>query len=101
MRRFVMHRHQDASGVSGIGVVAQGIQFDDGTCALRWLTEHSSTAIYASAADVELIHGHGGRTELIWVDPVPAIEVQFTDTPPTLQIAGRRQEIIARLRAFE
>lgn len=68
MRRFELHRHEDVSGVSGIGVVAQGIRFDDDSCALRWLSQHASTAIYESTADIELIHGHGGLTLLVWID---------------------------------
>lgn len=68
VRRFQLERDEDASGVSGTGVVAQGVQFDDGSCAMRWLTATSSTAMYASAGDVETIHGHEGRTRLVWLD---------------------------------
>src|SRR4051794_16547249 len=35
--RFELHRDQDISGVSGVGVVAEGVAFTDGTVALRWL----------------------------------------------------------------
>lgn len=68
MRRFNLVRHEDESGVSGVGNVAQGIQFDDATCAMRWLTETPSTAFYASIVDLEEIHGHGGKTVVEWVD---------------------------------
>lgn len=68
MRRFELHRDEDPSGVSGIGVVAQGVRFDDGTCVLRWLSQHRSTALYASAKHIELIHGHQGRTRLVWLE---------------------------------
>ncbi len=101
MRRFELHRHQDASGVSGIGVVAQGVQFDDGTCAMRWLSDHRSTAVYESAEDVELIHGHHGMTRLVWVDPIPRIRIEFqpADNDEYLRALGRRQNIIRRLGA--
>lgn len=62
---FYLERDVDASGVSGTGRVAQGFVFEDGTCALRWLTEHRSTAVYASVADVEAIHGHNGSTRIV------------------------------------
>lgn len=75
MRRFQLYRHSDASGVSGVGVVAQGVVFDDGTAAMRWLTEHRSTAIYESVDDLVTIHGHGGSTEVVWLEPRPLIEV--------------------------
>ena len=70
MRRFNLVRNEDESGVSGTGVVAQGIQFDDGTCAMRWLTAKSSVAFYDSISDLESIHGHGGKTVVGWIDDV-------------------------------
>ena len=36
MRVFALIRDVDVSGVSGTGVVAEGVQFSDGTCVLRW-----------------------------------------------------------------
>ncbi len=70
MRRFNLVRNEDESGVSGTGIVAQGVQFDDGTCAMRWLTETASTAVYDSIGDLEKIHGHGGKTVIDWIDTV-------------------------------
>jgi hypothetical protein len=61
-------RTEDVSGISGVGVVAEGVQFSDGTCVLRWLTQHTSTAIYASMADLITIHGHNGATQVRWID---------------------------------
>lgn len=65
MSGFYLERDVDASGVSGTGRVAQGFVFKDGTCALRWLTEHRSTAVYASLAELEAIHGHNGSTRIV------------------------------------
>lgn len=65
MRTFELHRDTDETGVSGTGIVAEVVEFDDGTCALRWMTECRSTAVYASIGDVEKIHGHGGQTRLV------------------------------------
>ncbi|MEU6768551.1 hypothetical protein ABZ916_39335 [Streptomyces sp. NPDC046853] len=67
-RRFHLVRDVDETGTSGTGVVVEGLEFTDGTVALRWLTATTSTAIYASIADVETIHGHGGKTRVVWVD---------------------------------
>jgi hypothetical protein len=99
MRRFELHRDQDTSGVSGTGVVAQGIEFTDGTCALRWLSEHRSTALYDSTRDIELIHGHGGLTRLVWLDRLPRVlaKHQATGDEQYLRSPGRRQDIIRRL----
>lgn len=67
-RRFELHRDEDESGVSGTGLVASGVCWQDGTAALRWHTEYSSTAVYVSMADVRAIHGHGGKTRIVWID---------------------------------
>lgn len=69
MRIFRLNRIEDETGVSGTGVVAEGIQFTDGTCVLSWLTEVSSiAAIYDSIDTVDQIHGHGGKTVIEWDD---------------------------------
>ena len=68
-RRFALQRNDDESGVSGTGIVATGIQWADGTCCLRWHTATTSVAVYTSIEDVEAIHGHGGKTVVVWLDP--------------------------------
>lgn len=67
-RRFALQRDQDASGVSGTGVVALGVQWPDGACALHWVSALKSTAVYTSIEDVRAIHGHEGRTRIVWLD---------------------------------
>jgi len=62
MKRFNLKRNQDISGVSGTGIVAEGVQFTDGTCVMRWLTKTPSTALYTSIEDIVKIHGHDGAT---------------------------------------
>ncbi len=68
MRRFVLRRLEDVNGISGVGDVAEGVEFTDGTAAMRWRTTTASTTFYASMVDVEKIHGHEGRTVVIWTD---------------------------------
>lgn len=68
MYRFVLDRAVDETGISGEGVVAEGVIFADGTVALRWLSETASTALYDSIADVIVIHGHGGKTQVRLLD---------------------------------
>lgn len=68
LRRFELHRDEDETGVSGVGVVAEGVTFSDGYAALRWKTDTTSTAIYKSMDDVEYIHGHGGKTRIVYID---------------------------------
>jgi len=68
VRLFKLIRIEDVSGVSGTGMVAEGVKFSDGTCVLRWVTEYRSTAIYATVDELEAIHGHDGRTIIEWID---------------------------------
>ncbi len=68
LRRFVLRRHQDDSGISGVGVVAEGVVFSDRSAVLHWLTATACVAVYRSLADLLAIHGHGGRTVVEWVD---------------------------------
>lgn len=68
-RRFRLVRCEDISGVSGTGVVAHGVVFPDGTCALRWASAAlASTAVYGNLDTLEAIHGHGGATRIEFID---------------------------------
>ena len=68
MRRFILDRKEDATGVSGTGRVAEGIVFSNGWCSLTWLTSHTSVVFYPCIDDVEFIHGHGGKTQVVFLD---------------------------------
>lgn len=67
-RRFVLNRKLDVTGVSGTGIVAEGVEFSDGTVALRWRGEFATTVFHSSIASVEHIHLHHGATSIEWVD---------------------------------
>lgn len=68
-RRFHLYRHSDETGVSGTGVVAEGVQFRDHRIAMRWCVNPArSTTAYDHEHDVTTIHGHDGKTEIIWID---------------------------------
>lgn len=62
---FELVREEDETGVSGVGVVAQGVVFDNNKVALTWLTKYTSICIYESLEDVINIHGHGGKTKIV------------------------------------
>jgi hypothetical protein len=68
VRRFNLRRLADATGISGTGLVTEGIQFTDGSCVMRWMTSTSSVCFYKSIEDVIIIHGHGGMTVVEWQD---------------------------------
>lgn len=68
LRRFHFDRKCDVSGVSGCGVVASGVMWDDGKVAIHWEGTHSSINIYNSIEDMIYIHGHNGSTTIVWDD---------------------------------
>jgi hypothetical protein len=74
-RRFELIRHHDVTGVSSTGRVAVGCLFEDGVAVTHWLTEFRSTVVWpgdeenSALAAIEKIHGHGGHTEIHWLDP--------------------------------
>lgn len=75
--RFVLQRDEDETGVSGTGVVAEGVEFSDGVVALRWIVPATSPGAGNPTSvvfhdngieSVEKIHGHGGKTRIVWID---------------------------------
>lgn len=67
MKQFHLQRDEDETGISGTGVVAEGVEFSDGRVVLRWVVgDHQSTVVWDSIDSVEQIHGHGGRTRIVW-----------------------------------
>lgn len=95
-RRFHLQRNQDVTGVSGTGVVADGVEFPDGTVVLRWRGDHQSTVVWSDVDTAMKVHGHGGATELVWVDdPESKPDGPDEDRPPA--VMDRR---VARVLGF-
>jgi hypothetical protein len=65
VRRFHLNRKIDCTGVSGTGHVAKGAMFPDGQCVLWWNTSQS-ICIYLSLTRLLDVHGHGGKTEVVF-----------------------------------
>ena len=58
MRRFTMVREYDASGVSGTGLVLEGVQFSTGVVVIHWLTPppRGSISVFDSFDQFLAIH---------------------------------------------
>ena len=63
-RLFELTRIKDLTGISGTGVVAEGVEWADETASLRWLGPLTSVAHYDGIAEIIAIHGHGGATRV-------------------------------------
>lgn len=68
MRRFIMIRNKDLTGISGTGVVAEGAVFSDGLSILRWLRSPFALGVYPSLDDLIAVHGHGGASQVVFID---------------------------------
>lgn len=77
MRMFEVVRTEDITGISGTGIVAEGVEFSDGTVAMRWKEvpeDHpnylrgvrATTVIHQNIKSVEALHGHNGATTVEW-----------------------------------
>jgi hypothetical protein len=67
-RRFVFLRDEDETGISGAGLVVMGVLYPDGRCHYRWMTEHQTDQMADSLDKLEIIHGHNGRTRIVFLD---------------------------------
>ncbi len=58
MRRFIMRREFDVSGVSGTGVVLEGVHFSTGVVVVHWLTPppRGSISVFDSLEQFLSIH---------------------------------------------
>lgn len=83
MKRFQLHRDHDITGVSGAGVIADGmvfpssheIQFPDGSLLLpanwariTWRGQYPSTVLWSDLDHAYRVHGHGGATRFVFLD---------------------------------
>ena len=69
-RRFVLQRDVDHTGVSGTGVVAEGVEFSTGVVALVWLSAWPTSVVFHDRGmeSVEAVHGHNGATRIVFLD---------------------------------
>jgi hypothetical protein len=79
IRRFVLNRNDDESGNSGTGAVAVGTQYPNGKVSLTWLSHMGTMGWYDTIEVVKGLHGHGGKTEVIWLDKEEVKETTMTE----------------------
>ena len=78
-RLFRLVRHTDASGVRGTGTLAEGVEWSDGTVAVRWRGPWPSTSTWDGGIEALLAaHGNAGRTQVHWLLPT----ITTTEPPP-------------------
>jgi len=68
LKPFYVDRIEDETGVSGTGVVAYGVVLPSGKVVMEWDTATSSITLFNNIKDVEKIHGHGGKTQIKFME---------------------------------
>ena len=73
MRRFNLVRTVDHTGNSGVGIVAEGVEFSDGRVAMHWTVKLKTTTVFEKIEDVMFLHNHEdtdyvGGTSVEWID---------------------------------
>lgn len=92
MKRFYLLRHEDLHGHSGLGVVAEGIIFDSGLCAMTWMSKYATVTVFDSLVTVKELHGHEGRTEIVIEDK----DDRFTDCQTKARMTKSRSKRMKR-----
>lgn len=88
IRRFHFVRTEDVSGVSGTGVVGEGVEFSGGKVAYTWLTHMGAVTVYDNIKTFLSIHGHEGKGTIEWIDPDPVEEPELE--APTKKRAAKK-----------
>lgn len=102
IRRFVLERSEDVSGVSGTGIVAEGCVFSDGAVVMRWTSEWPTSVVWhdRGVESLEHVHGHNGRTRIVWVDaegPFHSVPTGMYEDVNRLRQAARTEAGVLRL----
>ncbi|NML55331.1 hypothetical protein HHL19_16295 [Streptomyces sp. R302] len=83
-RPFVLVRDVDVSGVSGTGIVANGIEFPDGHAAIHWTgSRWPTTTPHSCMESVTDIHSHEGATRVVW-EPTAIPQAEYSSVWPEL-----------------
>lgn len=81
MRRFKLVRNEDVTGLTGIGIIAEGVTTTGGGAFLHWMTEHETFVYWPGGVDAILaVHGHSGATVARYIDELPG---EMPYEPPT------------------
>lgn len=79
MKVFRVVRSKDVSGISGTGIIAEGVRFHDGQIAISWFGKHQLTEIGPDIDTWLAVHGHGGLTTVEWLNDIDTENIMTTD----------------------
>lgn len=70
MKLFVIKRIEDNTGLSGTGIVADGVEFDDGQVVLKWRGEISTIVIHKNLENVKKLSCSHSKSEIVFMIPL-------------------------------
>lgn len=68
IKRFRLYRNEDKIGISGTGLIADGVQFANGKVCVHWFGETQSIVVWDNIKDMEKVNCHNGSTRIIFLD---------------------------------
>jgi len=82
---FTVYRQADETGVSGEGVVIEGVKMATGQCVVHWLypPPRGGIAIFDSMSDFVKVH----------IEPHPANQTIITYQDGTKEVFGKKEEL--------
>ena len=106
MRVLWLVRDTDVTGISGTGIVAEVVEFSDGTVVMRWLPSGTArpdhvkptTVLHESLESVIGLHGHDGKTYLQEAMPLqmpPADEGHIAAPRRDLDPGGMPRNVVS------
>jgi hypothetical protein len=100
MRGFRMCRDSDASGVSGTGLVLEGVQFSTGVVVIHWLTPppRGSISVFDSLEQFLSIHvrPHPDNGTVIDFDDGERVVCLPAEVPPAAPAAALGRRVLER-----
>jgi len=69
---FQLQRKVDVSGVSGTGIVANGVIFPNGKVVVSWSGEYCSIVIWDNIEALKKVNCHDGKTEVVFSNSICA-----------------------------
>ncbi|WP_410784898.1 hypothetical protein [Kribbella sp. C-35] len=81
-RLFRLVRHPNPTAI-----LAEGVEWSDGTVALRWRGPWSSTSTWDCIGSVLAVHGTGGRTQVHWLSSAPVTVSRTVNQRPAEHVA--------------
>lgn len=98
-RVFYLVRLEDETGVSGTGIVAEGVLWSGGDVSVRWLGETPCVNYWPGGIEhVRRVHGHHGKTKVVWADGDDGVPPRTPSYNGARKLVDRVEEALAEAR---